>query len=191
MSADGSANPSNESPASSVSNLVDDKPPLRFISMELPTFAPFTVTHEPPSFVLSAALEEATQQHPPVSPGMATRIFNCAWCDYIPRNEPLSAEEAEDFLLENDNLSATVHATTYRLVSTIHRRAAQHSHYMQQSEQCITKQHNLVAQREEEIAHLRARPGATEAPWGFLPNEGRVSCVIPAAGGGLVVPHFI
>jgi len=59
---------------------------------------------------------------------MATHIFNRAWCDYIPRNEPLSAEEAEDFLLENNDLSTTIHATTYRLMSTIHCCTTQYSH---------------------------------------------------------------
>ncbi len=108
MSADGSINQSNESPASSVSDLHDSEEPLpHFISMEPPTFA-ITISHDPLSFALSAALKEATQQHPPVSPGTATHVFNRAWCNYVPRNEPLSAEEAEDFLLKNDNLNATV-----------------------------------------------------------------------------------
>ncbi len=103
--------------------------PPCFISVEPPTFA-LEASHNPPSFVLSAALEEAAQQNPPVSPRTATHIFNHAWRDYIPRNEPLSAEEAEDFLLENDNLNATVRATAYGLVSTIHRHATQYSHNM-------------------------------------------------------------
>src|SRR6266851_148951 len=168
MSADGSINQSNKSPASSASSVLDDQePPLRFVSVE------------PPSFILSAALEEATQQHPPVSPRTATCIFNRAWRDFIPRNEPLSAKEAEDFLLENDDLSTTVRATTYGLVSTIYRHTAQHSHHMRQSEQHIIEQHNIMAQREEEIAHLHARLGATKAPAGFLPNEGHISCIIP------------
>ncbi len=130
MLADGSINQSNESPASSVSSIPNDEPPPRFISVEPPTFVPVTITHDPPSFILSAALKEATQQHPPVSPRMATCIFNRAWHDYVPCNEPLSAEEVEDFLLKNDNLSATIRATAYGLVSTIHRRAAQYSHNM-------------------------------------------------------------
>ncbi len=136
MSADGSANPSNESPASSISSIQeeDEEAPPRFISVEPPNFGTIIVTHEPPSFALSAALKEATQQHPLVSPGMATRIFDRAWCDRVPCNEPLSTEEAEDFLLENDNLNTTVHATAYRLVSTIHRRAAQYSHNMRVAE---------------------------------------------------------
>ncbi len=108
MSADGSINQSNESPASSASSVLsNEEAPLRFISVELPTLA-ISVSHNPPSFTLSTALKEATQQHPPVSPRMATHIFNCAWRDYLPRNEPLSAEEAEDFLLENNDINATV-----------------------------------------------------------------------------------
>ena len=55
----------------------------------------------------------------------------------------------------------------------------------------MREQRALVAQREEEIARLRARPGARQAPLGFRANEGRVTCVIPAAGGGLVVPRFV
>src|SRR5216683_5087519 len=103
MSADGTTNQSNKSPASSVSSLRDeDKAPPCFVSVEMPTFAVIEVVHDPPSFALSAALKEATQQHPPVSPGMATRIFNHAWRDYVPHSEPLSAEEAEDFLRDNN-----------------------------------------------------------------------------------------
>src|SRR6266851_10178267 len=98
MLANGSINQSNESPTSSVSSLRNKEEALpRFVSVE------------PPSFALSAALEEVTQQHPPVSPRTATHIFNRAWCDYLPSTEPLSAKAAEDFLLENDDLSATVH----------------------------------------------------------------------------------
>ncbi len=109
MSADGSHDPSIESPASSTSSLRDeDEAPPRFVSMELPTFATIEIIHDPPSFILSAALEEATQLHPPVSPGMATRIFNRAWRDPPLSNEPLSAEEAEDFLRNNEDLDATV-----------------------------------------------------------------------------------
>ncbi len=135
MSTNRSTNLSNKSLASSVSTLPNEQePPPRFISME------------PLSFILSAALEEATQQHPPVSPRTATHIFNHAWRDYLPSTEPLSAKAAEDFLLENDDLSATVHTTAYRLVSTIHRCAAQYSHNMRQSEQRVLKQRNLVAQ---------------------------------------------
>src|SRR6266851_7202196 len=120
MSADGSINQSNQSPASSVSSIHDEEeaPPC-FVSVEPPTFA-LSTTNEPPSFALSTALKEASQQQPPVSPRTATHIFNHAWHDYIPCNEPLSAKEVEDFLLENDDLNATVRTTTYGLMSTIH-----------------------------------------------------------------------
>src|SRR6266851_4987985 len=152
MSADGSHDPSIESPASSVSSLpAENEPPLRFVSVEPPNFAIIEVVHDPPSFALSAALEEATQLHPPVSPGTATHIFNHAWGGDNPSNEPLSAEEGEDFLRCNEYLESTIRATAYWLVSTIHRRAAQYTHNLQLSEQ-----RNLMAQREEEIARLRA-----------------------------------
>ena len=73
MSADRSCDPSVESLASSASSLPnEDKAPPRFVSMEPPTFATIEVIHDPSSFALSAALEEATQQHPPVSPRTAT-----------------------------------------------------------------------------------------------------------------------
>src|SRR6266851_6342958 len=115
MSADGSLNQSIESPASSVSSAHDDdeEAPPRFVSMEPPNFGSIIITHDPLSFALSAALEEAAQQHPPVSPGTATRIFDRAWHDCIPHDEPLSAEEAKDFLLENDDLNTTVRTTAY------------------------------------------------------------------------------
>jgi len=130
MSADRSINQSNESPASFISSVHDDKEaPPRFVSMEPPTFA-LSAISEPPSFALSATLKEVNQQHPPVSPRTATRIFNHAWRDYVPRNEPLSAEEAEDFLLKNDDLNTTVCATAYGLMSTIHHHTTQYSHNM-------------------------------------------------------------
>ena len=192
MSADTSRNPSVESPASSVSSLCnEDEAPPRFISMEPPTFSIIEVVHDPPSFALSAALEEATQVHPLVSPRTATHIFNHAWRGNDPSNEPLSAEEAENFLRSNEDLNTMVRATAYGLVSTIHCHAAQYAHNMRIAEQRIREQRNLLGQREEEIAHLHARPGAGQAPSGFRANEGHVTCVIPMAGGGLVVPRFI
>jgi len=148
MSANRSANPSNESPASSVSSVheEDKEAPPCFVSVEPPSFGSIVITHDPPSFALSTTLEEVTQQHPPVSPGTATRIFDHAWRNHVPRNEPLSAEEAEDFLLENDDLNTTVRATAYGLISTIHHRTTQYSHNMQQAEQRIRKQRHIVEQ---------------------------------------------
>src|SRR6266853_4517437 len=114
MSTDRSLNLSNESPPpSSDSHSDSEEALLPFQSME------------PPSFVLSTTLEETTQQHPPVSPGTATWIFNMVWHDYPPSDQPLSAQEAKDLLLENDDLSTTIHAMAYGLVSTIHRCTAQ------------------------------------------------------------------
>ena len=129
MSADRSHDPSNESPASSVSSLQnDDEAPPCFISVEPPTFTTIEVIHDPPSFALSAALEEATQLHPPVSSGTATHIFNHAWPGNNHPDDPLSPEAAEDFLRNNEDLETTVRATAYGLVSTIHRRTAQYAH---------------------------------------------------------------
>src|SRR6266851_6274845 len=110
MSADGSINQSNKSLASTISSLLnEEEAPPRFVSMKPPNFATvIEVIHDPPSFALSAALEDASQQHPPVSPGTATCIFDRAWRNYVPRSKPLSAEEAEDFLHNNDDLDATV-----------------------------------------------------------------------------------
>src|SRR6266851_6893741 len=171
MSADHSHDPLNESPASSVSSLPnEDEAPPCFISVEQPTFSAIEVTHDPPSFILSAALEEATQLHPPVSPGTATRIFRRAWPDEDHPDDPLSAEAAEDYLHNNEDLKTTVQATTYGLVSTIHHHAAQYTHNIQLAEQHTREQRALMAQREEEIARLRARPGAGQAPSGFQAN---------------------
>src|SRR6266851_6953752 len=167
MSADGSHDLSNEFPASSVSSLRDeDEAPPRFISVEPTTFTVIKVVHDPPSFALSAALEEAMQLHPPVSPGTATRIFNSAWPDDDHPDDPLSAEAAENFLRNNEDLEATVRATAYGLVSTIHRRAAQYTHNLRLAEQRTREQRALVAHREEEITRLHARPGAGQAPSG-------------------------
>ena len=146
---------------------------------------------EPPSFILSTALKEATQQHPPVSPGTATHIFNNIWRDYPPSNQPLSAQEAEDLLLANDDLSTTVHTTAYSLISTIHCHAAQFTQQLRESEQCILAQWELMAQCDKEITHLHTRTGDVEAPTSFLPNQRHINCIIPMEDGALVVPHFI
>src|SRR6266851_2484315 len=193
MSANGSHDPSNESPVSSVSSLHDNdnEPPPHFVSVEPPNFTVIEVIHDPPSFALSAALKEATQLHPPVSPGTATCIFNRAWPNDDHPDDPLSPEAAEDFLRNNEDLETTVRATAYGLVSTIHCHAAQYAHNIRLAEQRTREQRALVAQREEEIARLRARPGAGQAPSGFQANEGHVTCIIPVAEGGLVVPHFV
>jgi len=68
---------------------------------------------------------------------MATRIFNMVWHDYPPSNQPLSTQEAKDLLLENNNLSTTIRAMAYGLVSTIHHRAAQFTQQLRESEQCV------------------------------------------------------
>ena len=156
MSADQSRDPSNESLVSSISSLPnEDEAPPHFVSVEPPNFTIIEVVHDPPSFTLSAALEEATQLHPPVSPGTATRIFNHAWPNDDHPDDPLSPEAAEDFLRNNEDLETTVRATAYGLVSTIHRRAAQYTHNLRLAEQRTCEQRALVAQREEEIASLR------------------------------------
>src|SRR5216683_7737729 len=112
MSADGSHDPSNESPASSVSSLRnEDEPPPRLVSVELVSYTAIEVIHDPPSFALSAALEEAMQLHPPVSPGTATHIFNHAWPHDDHPDDPLSPEVAEDFLRNNKDLETMVRAT--------------------------------------------------------------------------------
>src|SRR6266851_4261732 len=177
MSANGSVNLLNESLASlpSHSKAKEALPP--FESME------------PPSFILSTALKEVTQQHPPVSPRTATRVFNSIWRDYPPSNQPLSTQEAEDLLLENDDLSSTIRAMAYGLISTIHCHTTHFTQQLRESEQRIRDQWELVAQRDEELGCLRA--DNIEAPTGFVPNKGRVNCVIPAEGRGLVVPRFI
>src|SRR5216683_732019 len=109
MSADGSHDPSNESPTSSISSLQnDDEAPPCFVSMEPPTFTTIEIIHDPPSFALSDALEAVTQLHPPVSPGMATHIFNRTWPGDNHPDNPLSPEAAEDFLHNNEDLETTV-----------------------------------------------------------------------------------
>ncbi len=126
MSTNGSINLSNESPASSSTDHSDNEeapPPFQSV--------------EPPSFILSATLEEVNQQHPPVSSRMATWIFNTVWHNYPPSNQPLSAQEAEDLLLKNNDLSATVHTTAYGLVFTIHRHTTQFTQQLRESEQHV------------------------------------------------------
>ena len=46
-----------------------------------------------------------------------------------------------------------------------------------------------MAQCDKELAHLRA--GSIEAPASFLPNQGRINCIIPMEDRALVVPHFV
>src|SRR6266851_4182539 len=106
-------------------------------SINLSNESPAFQSVEPPSFILSATLEEVNQQHPPVSSRMATWIFNTVWHNYPPSNQPLSAQEAEDLLLKNNDLSATVHTTAYGLVFTIHRRTTQFTQQLRESEQHV------------------------------------------------------
>ncbi len=120
---------------------------------------------------------------------MATCIFNNVWHDYPPSNQPLSTQEAEDLLLENDDLSTTIYTTAYGLVSTIHRHAAQFTQQLRESEQPVQNQWELVAQRDEELACLRT--GRVEALASFISNQGCVNYVIPTSDGALVVPHFV
>jgi hypothetical protein len=180
---DASLNLSNESPASSTrhsSPVQSNEPP-----------PPFKANPSPPSFPLSVALDEASQQHPPVSPGTATHIFNSAWANYGPTNQPLSPEDAEGLLLEQEDLGDTVRATAYGLISTVHRRTQQFDRQLRAAEGRVLEQRELVAQRDERIAQLQRQLGNIEIPPGFEPNEGRVTCMIPSEDGLQVVPRFV
>ena len=101
---DASLNLSNESPASTQapSPNNDELPP----PFETPSAA--QEGPPPPSFPLSMVLSEASSQYPPVSPGTATHVFNNAWASYGPPNQPLSAEAAEDILLEQNDVNEAV-----------------------------------------------------------------------------------
>jgi hypothetical protein len=184
---DASLNLSNESPASTRAPSPDNNelpPPF-----EAP--APTQEGSPPPSFPLSVALSEASSRYPPVSPGTATRVFNNAWASYGPPDQPLSAEAAEDILLEQDDVNEAVRATAYGLVSTIHRRAQQYTQYMRESEGRVLAERERVAQRDERIAALERRLGNVEVPPGFQSNNGRVSCTVPSAEGLQVVPRYV
>src|SRR6266851_9382148 len=91
------------------------------------TVSSLTMSHRPHSRVRSyrpscsaSPSKKPTSNTPPVSPRTATQIFDTTWANYIPHNQPLSTQDAEELLLMNDGLSTTVHATTYGLISTIH-----------------------------------------------------------------------
>jgi hypothetical protein len=137
------------------------------------------------------ALSEASSRYPPVSPGTATHIFNNAWASYGPPNQPLSAEAAEDILLEQDNVNEAVRATAYGLVSTIHRRVQQYTQHMRESEGHVLAEGERVAQRDERIAALEHRLGNIEVPSGFQSNNGHVNCTVPSEEGLQVVPRYV
>jgi hypothetical protein len=184
---DASLNLSNESPASTrVPSPDNNEPP--------PPFQASTPAQEgplPPSFPLSVALSEASSRYPPVSPGTATRVFNNAWASYGPPDQPLSAEAAEDILLEQDDINKAVRATAYGLVSTIHCRAQQYTQYMHESEGRVLAERERVAQRDERIATLERRLGNVEIPPGFQSNNGRINCTVPSEEGLQVVPRYV
>ena len=128
MFADNSQNPSIKSPASSHRSLLDNnEPPPPFSNTSATALIE---TSWPPSFPLSVTLAEADQRYPPVLPRMATRIFNSVWASYGPNNQLLSAQQAEDLLLKQEDLGNTICATAYGLVSTIHCYAAQFNHQL-------------------------------------------------------------
>jgi hypothetical protein len=137
------------------------------------------------------ALDEASQQHPPVSPETATHIFNSAWATYGPANQPLSPEATEDLLMEQEDLGDTVCATAYGLVSTIHRRAQQYDRQLRAAEGRVLEQRELVAQRDERITQLQRQLGNVELPPSFEPNEGHVTCTIPSEDRLQVAPRFV
>ncbi len=86
----------------------------------------------------------------------------------------------------------TICAMAYGLVSTIHCCTAQFTQQLQESKQRILDQRELVAQCNEELTCLCAGTRNPMAPLtGFLPNKGRINCVIPTDDRALVVPRFV
>jgi len=136
-------------------------------------------------------LSEASSRYPPVSPGTATRVFNNAWASYGPPDQPLSAEAAEDILLEQDDVNEAIWATAYSLVSTIHRHAQQYTQYMRESEGCVLAERERMAQHDECITTLKHRLGNIEVPPGFQSNNGCVNCTVPSEEGLQVVPRYV
>jgi hypothetical protein len=184
---DASLNLSNESPASKrAPSPNNNEPPPPFQAS-----APAQEGPSPPSFPLSVALTEASLQYPPVSPRTATRVFSNAWASYSPPNQPLSAEAAEDILLEQDDVNEAVWATAYGLVSTIHCRAQQYTQYMRESEGRILAEREHVAQCDECIATLERQLGNVEIPPGFQSNNGCVNCTVPSEEGLQVIPQYV
>src|SRR6266851_10431322 len=140
-----SRDPSIKSPASSCHSLTtNNKLPPPF------THSLATTLNDPPSFILSTALTKVDQPYPSVLLGIATQIFNATWASYGPNNQPLSIQEAKDLLLEQEDLSNTIHTTTYSLVSTINHHTLQHNQQLRGAKQQILAQHNLMAQHNKE-----------------------------------------
>jgi hypothetical protein len=181
---DASLNRSNESPASTQAPSPDNnEPPPPFQAS-----APAQEGPSPPSFPLSVALSEASSRYPPISPGTATHVFNNVWASYGPPDQPLSAEAAEDILLEQDDINKAIRATAYGLVSTIHHRAQQYTQHMHESKGRILAERERIAQCDECITALECRLGNIKVPPGFQSNNGRVNCTVPSEEGLQVIP---
>ena len=115
---------------------------------------------EPPSFRLSAALQENDQEFPPVSPRTAKVLL---------RTHP--------------DINKAIHAIAYSLITTIHRRTLAASQELDAS--CTREQqlhHQLIAHGLE-VTRLQGRLGTVDIPAGFEPNLGNVVDTVPLSTG--------
>jgi len=113
-------------------------------------------------------------EYPPVSPGLAETIL------------------ALDPLLALDTaVSATVHATAFGLISTIHQRMANSAQKFQEAEHKIAQLKAINQQQQADNRQLRAQLGLLTVPHGFERNQGQVAATVPTGGGQMVVPEWI
>jgi len=113
-------------------------------------------------------------EYPPVSPGSAETILSL--------NPLLTLDSA---------VSATVRATAFGLISTIHQRMADSAQKLQEAEHKIARLEAINLQRQADNRQLRARLGLLTVPPGFECNQGRVAAAVPTGGGQMVVPEWI
>src|SRR5216683_2031982 len=126
---------------------------------------------------------------PPTAPTFPlTLISDLMGQDYL----LVSPTSAETILALNPTLNATIHATAFRLTTTIRQRTEHYSQQLGEAGRRIVQLKRLNKQRNANNRQLRARLGLLSVPNGFEHNEGRVVARVPSGGGGqMVVPAWI
>src|SRR6266851_103050 len=163
---DGSYNLSNEthhSPRHTPSVPLSPEPPTS------PTLAEISLNPADVTIPFSLVTDTTGQDYPPVSP-----------------------TSAETILALDPTLNATIHATAFRLATTVRQRTEHYSRRLAEAGLRIVQLERVNEQRNADNRQLRAQLGLLSIPDGFERNEGRVVAQVPSGGGGqMVVPTWI
>jgi hypothetical protein len=105
-----------------------------------------------------------------------------------PNYNPVSPQTAVNILATQPDLNETVRAIAYGLVSTVHRREVAHALETKERDETNRALQKKLKAYADKIDRDFFLPGC---PDGYEPNDGRVSTLIPVAGGFSIPAKFV